>query len=82
MFYDATAEAKSGVPGLPDGLKVDASGNVFATGPGGVWIFDQNGKVLGKIKVTVSTSNVAFSADGKTLFITADSYVLKLRMKS
>ena len=82
LFYDATAEAKSGVPGLPDGLKVEASGNVFATGPGGVWIIDQNGKVLGKIKVTVSTSNVAFSADGKTLFITADSYVLKLRMKS
>ncbi|MGC3948574.1 MAG: SMP-30/gluconolactonase/LRE family protein [Chryseolinea sp.] len=70
LFYDATSEAKTGIPGLPDGLKVDASGNVFATGPGGVWIFDQNGKVLGKIKVTVPTSNVAFTPDGKTLFVT------------
>lgn len=82
LFYDATAEAKSGLPGLPDGLKVDASGNVYATGPGGVWIFDQNAKVLGKINVTVPTSNVAFTPDGKTLFITADNYVLKLRLKS
>lgn len=82
LFYDATAQAKQGEPGLPDGLKVDASGNVFATGPGGVWIFDQRGKVLGKIKVTEPTSNVAFSPDGKTLFITANMYVLQLKMKN
>ena len=81
IFYDATEVAKTGVPGLPDGLKVDPSGNVFATGPGGVWIFDQSGKVLGKIKVTEPTSNVAFSPDGKTLFITANMYVLKLEMR-
>lgn len=82
LFYDATAQAKQGEPGLPDGLKVDAKGNVFATGPGGVWIFDQTGKVLGKIKVTEPTSNCAFSADGKTLFITANMYVLKVAIKS
>ncbi|HTF18409.1 MAG TPA: SMP-30/gluconolactonase/LRE family protein [Chryseolinea sp.] len=82
VFYDATSEAKTGAPGLPDGLKVDATGNVFATGPGGVWIFDQSGKVLGKIKVTEPTSNVAFSPDGKTLFITANMYVLQLKIKN
>lgn len=82
LFYDATAEVKTGAPGLPDGLKVDAKGNVFATGPGGVWIFDQSGKVLGKIKVTEPTSNVAFSPDGKTLFITANMYVLQLGIKN
>ena len=82
LFYDATPNAKQGEPGLPDGLKVDASGNVFATGPGGVWIFDQNGKVLGKIKVTEPTSNCAFSADGKTLFITANMYVLRVKLKA
>ena len=81
LFFDATAEAKSGLPGLPDGLKVDAAGNVFATGPGGVWIFDQNGKVLGKINVKVPTSNVAFTPDGNTLFVTADNYVLRIKMK-
>ena len=82
LFYDATSQVKLGEPGLPDGLKVDAAGNVFATGPGGVWIFDQSGKVLGKIKVTEPTSNVAFSPDGKTLFITANMYVLQLKMKN
>lgn len=82
LFYDATAEAKKGEPGLPDGLKVDASGNVFATGPGGVWIFDQNGKVLGKIRITQPTSNCAFSPDGRTLYITANMYVLRVKIKN
>ena len=67
--------------GLPDGFKVDKSGNVFATGPGGVWIFNSDGKPLGKIKLDEATSNVAFSPDEKTIFITNDMYVLRLKMK-
>lgn len=78
VFYDATAQVKEGLPGLPDGLKIDSNGNVFATGPGGVWVFDQNGKVLGKINVTEPTSNCGFTPDGKTLFVTANEYVVKL----
>ncbi len=82
IFYDATDVAKTGTEkGLPDGLKVDASGNVFATGPGGVWIFSQDGKLLGKIKIPEATSNCAFSADGKSLFITADMYVVRVKLK-
>jgi gluconolactonase len=80
IFYDATESAKS-ESGLPDGLKIDSKGNVFATGPGGVWVFNADGKVLGKIKVSVSTANCAFSGDEKNLFITADNYLLKLNMK-
>lgn len=81
IFYDATENTKN-EPGLPDGLKIDRQGNVFATGPGGVWIFDREGTVLGRIKLPVATANCAFSADEKTLYITADNYLLRLKMRS
>jgi gluconolactonase len=80
VLYDATAAAKS-EPGLPDGLKIDQQGNIFATGPGGVWIFNKDAKLLGKIKVPVPTANCAFSSDEKTLFLTADNYLLRLKMR-
>jgi gluconolactonase len=81
IFYNAKSEADKKEPGLPDGLKVDKNGNVFATGPGGVWIFDKNGKVLGKIKIPVPVANCAFTDDGKTLFLTADMYLLRVKLK-
>jgi gluconolactonase len=80
IFYDASKEAMT-EKGLPDGLKIDSKGNVFATGPGGVWIFDQQGKVLGKIKFTELTSNCALSPDEKTLYVTADSYVVRIKLR-
>ena len=80
IFYDATENAKT-EKGLPDGLKVDAKGNVFATGPGGVWIFNSEGKVLGKIKVPERTSNCALADDDKTLYITADMYLLRIKLR-
>jgi gluconolactonase len=80
IFYDATTNAKT-EKGLPDGLKVDAQGNIFATGPGGVWVFDQQGKVIGKIKLEEATSNCALTADGKTLFITNDMNILRIQLR-
>jgi gluconolactonase len=80
IFYDATADAKK-EQGLPDGMKIDRDGNVFATGPGGVYIFNKEGKVLGKIKMPVRCSNIALTPDEKTIFITADMYVLRLRLR-
>lgn len=80
IFYNASAALSQG-KGLPDGLKIDKQGNVFATGPGGVFIFNNQGKLLGKVKLTVAASNCAFSPDQKTLFITATNYVLKLKMR-
>ena len=80
IFYDVTTAAKSEI-GLPDGLKIDSKGNVFATGPGGVWIFNKNGKLLGKIKFDGVTSNCSLSGDEKTLSITADMYVLRVKMR-
>ncbi|MBX2945267.1 MAG: SMP-30/gluconolactonase/LRE family protein [Cyclobacteriaceae bacterium] len=80
VFYDATANTKT-EPGLPDGLKIDMHGNVFATGPGGVWIFSTGGKVLGKIKLPVPTANCALTPDEKTLYITADKYLLRVKLR-
>jgi gluconolactonase len=79
IFHDATEAGKSEA-GLPDGLKIDKQGNVFATGPGGIWIFNKDAKLIGKIKIPVPTANCAFSADEKTLYITADNYLLRLKM--
>lgn len=81
IFYDATENVKT-EKGLPDGLKVDSKGNVFASGPGGVWIFNAEGKVLGKIKFTdFPVSNCALSADEKTLYLTADANIIQVRLR-
>lgn len=69
---------KEGEQGYPDGMAVHSSGVVFATGPGGVWLFDQQGKVLAKIKTGLLTSNCTFSTDEQYLFITADDYLLSI----
>ncbi len=75
VFFDATRGMKT-LKGAPDGLKVDAKGNLFATGPGGVLIFDPDGTHLGTLNTGVATANVGFGGpDGSTLFITADMYL-------
>jgi gluconolactonase len=81
IFHDATPQSKAGERGLPDGLRVDKNGNVFATGPGGIWVFNASGKVLGKIKISQATSNCALADDDKTLFITADMYLVKVKLR-
>lgn len=80
IFFNAISAIKDG-KGLPDGLKIDNNGNVFATGPGGVFIFNSEGKLIGKIKLPVAPANCAFSTDQKTLFITATNFVLRLKMR-
>jgi gluconolactonase len=80
IFYDAS-EASKQAAGSPDGMKIDKQGNIFATGPGGVWIFNKDAKLLGKINFPAPTSNCALTADEKTLFVTADNYVLRITMR-
>ncbi|MGS2737839.1 SMP-30/gluconolactonase/LRE family protein [Sinomicrobium sp. M5D2P17] len=80
IFYSAT-DQREGLKGSPDGLKIDKKGNVYATGPGGIWIFNKDGKVLGKIRLDESASNVALSGDEKTLYVTNDMYVLRIRLR-
>jgi gluconolactonase len=80
IFYSAAGQDQS-VKGLPDGLKIDKNGNVIATGPGGVYFFNSDGKLLGKYIVPEPTSNIALSPDEKTIYITNDMNVLRLKMR-
>jgi len=78
VFYDVSSERGNG--GC-DGLKIDKAGNVFATGPGGIWIINKSGKLIGRIKVNgVPAANCAFTSDEKTLFITAEKYLLRVKL--
>jgi gluconolactonase len=79
IFY--SAKYVEGEKGAPDGMRIDKNGNLFASGPGGIWIFSPEGKVLGKIKLPEATANCAFSSDGKTLFLTSDMYLLRMKLK-
>ncbi len=78
VFYDATAGVDK-LPGLPDGMKVDREGNLWATGPGGIHIFSPDGKLLGRIDTGQRTANCAWGEDGSVLYITADAYLCRLR---
>lgn len=80
IFYDAS-EFTGKEPGSQDGMVVDGGGNIYATGPGGIWIFSPEGTVLGKIKTNKPTSNCTIGQNGKTLFITADDQLLSIPLK-
>lgn len=82
LFTDFTPEAKAGLPGLPDGLKVDREGNLWATGPGGVYLLAPDGRRLGRIDTGQRTANCNWGEDGGTLFITADSYLCRIRTRT
>ncbi|CAN5183980.1 SMP-30/gluconolactonase/LRE family protein [soil metagenome] len=82
VFFDASALAKSGRQGLPDGMKVDAAGNVFASGPGGILVFSPQGKHLGTIVTGETTANCAFGDDGSTLYMTANHTLMRVRLKT
>jgi gluconolactonase len=79
VFYDATSDTR---PGAPDGMKVDRKGNVYSSGPGGIWIFSPEGKVLGVIVTPERASNVNWGgADRKTLYITASTSIYRVTLK-
>ena len=79
VFFDASKLAKDR-KGAPDGLEIDTHGNLWASGPGGLLIISPEGKHLGTLMTGESTSNCAFGEDGSTLFITADMYLLRIRL--
>lgn len=82
VFADMTALAKSGLPGLPDGMAIDASGNLFATGPGGVHVFAPDGRRLGRIDTGTAIANCAFGEDGRTLFLASNNMLARIRTRT
>lgn len=78
-FLDLTTDPADG---LPDGMKIDRLGNLYATGPGGVLVISPQGKHLGTIRVPEIAANCAWGdADGKTLYITARTGVYRIKLK-
>ncbi|MCC7174230.1 MAG: SMP-30/gluconolactonase/LRE family protein [Bryobacterales bacterium] len=77
VFADVTAEAAAG---LPDGLKVDSLGNLWATGGGGVRVYSPEGKHLGTIQTPENPANCAWGDDGKSLYITAETGLYRIKL--
>lgn len=67
--------------GLPDGLKIHKSGNIFATGPGGVHIISPEGKHLAVIQTGKATANCAFDTDQKYLYMTSTDLLMRVRLE-
>jgi len=80
VFFDASS---STADGLPDGLALDSQGNIYATGPGGVWVFTPAGKHLGTIQPEEIPANVTFGGNnGMTLYMTARTGLYRIHLKS
>ncbi|MDH3584315.1 MAG: SMP-30/gluconolactonase/LRE family protein, partial [Phycisphaerae bacterium] len=79
VFFDATSFVGDR-KGLPDGMKLDRAGNLFATGPGGVLVLSPDGRHLGTIQTGQATANCAFGDDGRTLYMTAHSLLMRIRL--
>ena len=79
IFYDVNDQSSEGAA---DGMKVDTEGNLFATGPGGVWVFDPDGTHLGTIKPDEVPANVAWGDDGSTLYMTARTGLYRVKLST
>ncbi|HEX9107341.1 MAG TPA: SMP-30/gluconolactonase/LRE family protein [Longimicrobiales bacterium] len=79
VFFDAMPLVRQGQRGSPDGMAVDRQGNIFAAGPGGVIVLSPDGRHLGTIAIAGPVSNVAFGEDGRTLFVTANHDLVRIR---
>lgn len=79
VFADLTEQTAEGAP---DGLKLDVDGNLYATGPGGVWIFTPAGEHLGTIQPDEVPANVGWGDDGSTLYMTARTGLYRIKLSS
>jgi len=77
------ADMSSEEAGVPDGMKVDAEGRVYCTGPGGCWVFETSGELIGIIKLPEYPANCGWGGpDNKTMYFTANTSVFSMRMKT
>ena len=82
IFFDASPLLEKGLIGSLDGLKVAKDGTIFSTGPGGVLIITESGKLLGRIATGQRTANCAWGDDGSVLYMTAHSYLMRIQTKT
>ena len=69
--------------GVPDGMKVDIEGRVYCTGPGGCWVFDPAGTLIGIIRLPEYPANCAWGGpENQTMFFTANTSLYSLRMQT
>lgn len=80
ILLDATASVGEERPGLPDGMTVHSSGTLFASGPGGIWVISPEGEHLGTILTGQGTANCAFDKEESYLYMTADGYLMRIKM--
>ncbi len=67
--------------GSPDGMKVDRQGNIYCTGPGGIWVIQPDGKCLGRLVLPELPANLAWGGpDWKTAYVTARTSIYRLRL--
>lgn len=80
LFYDLTT---SGAEDAIDGIKVDRAGNVFVSGPGGLWVFSPDGKHLGTLRGPEHPHNMAWGdADRQALYLAARTGIYRLRLSN
>lgn len=83
VFASAQDRADAGAPGLPDGMAMDIAGNLWATGPGGVLVFDPQGRLLGVIETGSAVANCAFGGDdGSTLYLTSHRFLARVQTRT
>lgn len=79
MPYGSAGE----LDGVPDGLKLDEAGNIFCTGPGGIWIWNPGEELLGVLRLPELPANLGWGGDGRrTMYVTARTSVYSLRVKT
>ena len=81
LFDDASDLLGDGVTGLPDGMAISREGLLFAAAPGGVLVFNANGRRLGRIETGDTVSNCTFGDDGRTLYLTSHHIVARVRLE-
>ena len=79
IFFDGRELTKKDI-GLFDGLKVHPTGNIFATGPGGVLVIKENGEHIGTIRTEVRTANCAFDENFQYLYMTSDMFLTRIKL--
>lgn len=78
VFVDMAGVAGDGGP---DGIKVDRAGNVYVSGPGGIWLLSPDGRRLGMVATPTVVTNLAFGPDERTLYVTSMGALYRLRMR-